>query len=49
LVTGRSFLDAAPGARVGDARLGGFHDAVLELGSVQLPIITAWVGTVNTA
>jgi len=29
------------GARVGDARLGAFHDAVLELGSVPLPIVTA--------
>ena len=31
------------GARVGDARLGAFHDAVLELGSVPLPIVTAWI------
>jgi hypothetical protein len=43
LVTGRSFFDAAPGARVGDARLGAFRDAVLELGSVPLPIVTAWI------
>jgi uncharacterized protein (DUF885 family) len=49
LVIGRSFLDAAPGARLGDARLGAFHDAVLELGSVPLPVVTARVGTVNAA
>jgi hypothetical protein len=28
-------------ACVGDARLGAFHDAVLELGSVPLPGVTA--------
>ena len=34
-------LDAAREQRVGAARLGAFHDAVLELGLVPLPVVTA--------